>query len=122
MFRRRDGEEYYVFPGGHMRFGEKPVDTVRREIEEETTVKVKELKPAFDFFNYLRKERRDYFFVGRWESGEPVLSGEESRRNDEDNYYEPMWVDRDKIKELNLYPLFAKEWFEEWLERFLVER
>lgn len=121
MYRRRKGHEYHVFPGGHMRYGEKPVDTAIREINEETTVEVSNLRPAFDFQNHLRKEKRAYYFVGDWKSGEPTLSGEESRRCTEENFYKPMWVGTEDIKDLTVYPLFAKEWFVDWLERFLEE-
>ena len=111
MFRKRkDRDDYYVFPGGHMRYGEKPIDTAIREIKEETTIKIKNLKPAYDFINYTDPEQRDYYFIGQWESGKPTLSGEESRRCSEENYYEPMWFKISKISELNLYPRAAKEW------------
>lgn len=74
MFRRRDGREYYVFPGGHMRYGEKPIDTATREIEEETTIKVKNLKLAYEVVNESNSQEREYYFVGEWDSGEPTLS------------------------------------------------
>ena len=124
MFRKKNGEEYYVFPGGHMREGEDPVDTTVREIYEETTVKVKNLELAFEFKNYVKKKKVkiDYYYVAKWESGEPVLSGEESRRACKDDYYEPMWVSIGDISELTLYPLMAKEWTEGYLERFLEKR
>ena len=124
IFRRKNGEEYYVFPGGHMREGETPVETAIREIEEETTVIVKDLELAFEFFNYVKPKKvmKDYYFVGYWKSGEPLLSGEESRRVSEDNYYEPMWIPIKEILNLTLYPLMAKEWVEYYLERFLEGR
>ncbi len=120
MFRKKKGKgEYYVFPGGHMRYYEKPIETVERELLEETTISVKNLKPAYDFINHTEPEKRDYYFIGEWVSGKPTLSGEESRECNEDNYYEPMWVDIDDIQELNLYPRAAKEWVHDWLGRFL---
>jgi 8-oxo-dGTP pyrophosphatase MutT (NUDIX family) len=122
MFRRKkDKGEYYVFPGGHMRHYEKPIETVEREVEEETTIKVKNLKPAYDFINHTEPEMRDYYFVGEWVSGEPTLSGEESRESNDDNYYEPMWVDIDDIQELNLYPRAAKEWVHDFLNRLIED-
>jgi 8-oxo-dGTP pyrophosphatase MutT (NUDIX family) len=117
MFRRKEGREYYTYPGGHMRVFEKPIDTAIREIREETTIEVKDLKPAFDFINYAKPEE-NYYFVGRWKSGEPTLSGEESRAVCEENYYEPMWVDISEIKDLNLYPRAAKEWTMNYLSTF----
>jgi 8-oxo-dGTP pyrophosphatase MutT (NUDIX family) len=122
MYRIKHGEEYYVFPGGHMRKGEKPIETAVREIEEETTIKVKDMKLAFECTNYIKPKKvlKDYFFLGYWESGEPVLSGEESRGNDDSNFYEPMWIPIKSISKLTLYPAMAREWIEYYLESFLV--
>ena len=122
MLRSQKGKgEYYVFPGGHMRNYEKPIETVEREIEEETTIKVKNLKPAYNFINHTEPELREYYFVGEWVSGEPILSGEESRESNDDNYYEPMWVELSDIQELNLYPRAAKEWVHDYLESFIED-
>jgi 8-oxo-dGTP diphosphatase len=124
MFRRRKGREYYVLPGGHMQKGEKPIDTVIREVKEETTINTKGLEIAFEFKNYLKKDetKLEYYFVGRWESGEPTLSGEESRELDESNYYKPMWVSLKDIPKLQLYSAVVKEWVVNSLDRYLKER
>lgn len=111
MFRRKNGEEYYTFPGGHMRKDEKPAQTAEREIEEETTIKVKKLRYAYEIVNDTNKKvEKEYYFTGIWESGEPTLSGEESRRASEDNYYKPLWVEIKQIDKLMLYPDHAKQW------------
>jgi 8-oxo-dGTP pyrophosphatase MutT (NUDIX family) len=118
MFRRKNGREYYVFPGGHMRKNEKPIEAVEREVEEETTVRVRNLRVAYKFINYLEPQRIEYYFVGEWVSGEPQLSGEESRACNDDNYYNPMWVKISEIPELNLYPRATREWVQDYLDRF----
>jgi ADP-ribose pyrophosphatase YjhB (NUDIX family) len=124
MWRKKHSNEYYVFPGGHMRKGETPEENAIREIFEETTIKVKEMELAYEFKDYAKPEEVsiDYLFVGRWVSGEPELSGEESRRADEDNQYKPMWVEVGEVSNLLLYPLVSKEWFEDRLEKFLRRR
>lgn len=124
MFRRKKGREYYVLPGGHMQKGEKPIDTAIREIEEETTINVKDMDIAFEFKNYLEKDqiRLEYYFVGKWESGEPKLAGEESRELDESNYYEPMWISLKDVPKLQLYSATVKEWVVNSLDRYLKER
>ncbi|MDD2578073.1 MAG: NUDIX domain-containing protein [Candidatus Dojkabacteria bacterium] len=124
MFRRKEGREYYVFPGGHMRKGETPLENATREIEEETTVIVRDLEIAFEYTSYVKpkKEEKEYYFVGYWDSGIPTLSGEESRRANENNFYKPMWIPISKIHTLNLYPLMTKEWVENSLEKFIEER
>jgi 8-oxo-dGTP diphosphatase len=122
MFRRKNGKEYYVFPGGHMQNEEEPIDTAVREIMEETTIEVRNLKLAFEFINYLKHEKREYLFVGEWKEGEPKLSGEESRRGDKNDYYEPKWIPLEEIGNINLLPLVTKEWVMLYLKRFLEKK
>ncbi len=130
MFRRKNGKEYYVIPGGHLQQGEKYEECAIREIEEETTIKVKNLKLTFEFIEYksnfegmgfdikIFEDYFDHYFIGEWESGVPTLASEEKERCTEDNYFEPMWVELKKVEHLNILPKFAKEWI---LER-LVKR
>ncbi|MDD4381823.1 MAG: NUDIX domain-containing protein [Candidatus Dojkabacteria bacterium] len=124
MFRRKKGREYYVLPGGHMEKGEKPIDTVIREVKEETTVEVSNFELAFEFKNHKDKdiEKLEYYFVGKWKSGEPTLSGEESRETDESNYYEPIWVSLTDVPRLKLYSGAVKEWIVNSLNKYLKER
>lgn len=119
MFRRKKGREYYTFPGGHMRYYEQPIDTAIRELKEETTIEIQDLKPAYDYINHIEPEEKQYYFVGKWKSGIPTLSGEESRAVCEDNYYEPMWVDISTVPKLNLYPRASKEWFVNYINQFI---
>ncbi len=112
MFRRKNGEEYYVIPGGHMQIGETPEQTAIREVEEETTVKIGNLRPAYEITDYakIKKVEKEYYFVADWVSGEPILSGEESRRSVLENYYEPRWLPLNEIDAVSFYPVQLKEW------------
>jgi len=111
MFRRKNKEEYYVIPGGHMRDGETPEETATREVEEETTVKINTLKPAYEITDYAGKRpNKEYYFTAEWQEGEPILSGEESGRSDESNFFLPMWIPLTDVPKLLLYPLHLKEW------------
>lgn len=112
MYRKKNGEEYYVFPGGHMRSGEQPEDTVIREIEEETTVKCTIQKKAYEITDYAKtsKPQIEYYFVCNYVNGTPKLSGEESRRSTQDNFYQPMWIELAQLSNLLLYTAQAKEW------------
>lgn len=120
IYREKNGRKYYVFPGGHNRINERLIDTAKREVFEETSINVKNLKIAFEFKRYLKELEEEYYFVGEYESGIPKLIGEELARSDENNYYEPMWVKRKEVENLTLYPLFAKEWFLDSLDKFLT--
>jgi 8-oxo-dGTP pyrophosphatase MutT (NUDIX family) len=111
MFRRKNGKEYYVFPGGHMQKGEMPEQTVIREVEEETTVKCKIIKLAYELTDYsTAASEKEYYYLCEWVSGEPSLSGEESRRSNNLNFYEPKWVNKAQILSLLIYPKYAQEW------------
>jgi len=112
MYRKKNGEEYYVFPGGHMRQGEQPEDTVIREIEEETTVKCTIQRKAYKLIDYAKtnKPQTEYYYICNYISGTPRLSGEESRRSTEENYYQPMWIELTQLSNLLVYTAQAKEW------------
>jgi len=108
--RIKEGYEYYVFPGGHRREGEKGEDVVIREINEETSIVASDPKLIFEFKDY-NNDKFDFYYVCKWVSGKkPRLNGEEKIRNCKDNYYEPMWVELNKVIKLNILPGFAKEW------------
>lgn len=124
MFRRKNGKEYYVFPGGHMQVGEQPLETAIREVNEETTVVSQNWLPVFEFKYRFEKENEEieYYFIAYWKSGTPTLSGEESRRSTELNYYEPMWVEIEKLKDINIVPLRAKEWVMNYIQNYRKDR
>jgi 8-oxo-dGTP pyrophosphatase MutT (NUDIX family) len=114
IHRKKNGLEYYVFPGGHRRQGEEGVVALPREIFEETNIKVTNLKPAFEFKDYLANNT-DYYYLCEWQKGEkPELVGEEKTRNSNENFFEPLWVETEKISQLNILPSFAKSWAVEW--------
>jgi 8-oxo-dGTP diphosphatase len=115
MHRIYNGKEYYVIPGGHIQKGEDPKVAVLREIEEETSIIAKNPELVFEFRNYKKGTNGnfDFYYTCEYVSGEPTLGGEEKMKNNPENFYEPMWVEVSKVKELNILPRFAKEWVEE---------
>jgi 8-oxo-dGTP diphosphatase len=114
MYRKKNGREFYVLPGGHMQEGEKAEDTMAREIMEEASINVKEVRLAFEFRDYI-KDNFDYYFLCEYESGELQLGGEEVQKNSAENVYELRWVEFANISELNILPKAAKEWIQETL-------
>lgn len=116
MHRIYKGIEYWVIPGGHIQQGEDPKLVALREIEEETTIKAANPVLVFEFRDY-KKDNYDFYYLCEYVSGEPTLGGEEAMKNSPENFYEPMWVELSKVKELNVLPRFAKEWIEETLRK-----
>lgn len=114
MYRKKNGREFYVLPGGHMQEGESAEETLTREIMEESTIKVKNVKLAFEFKDYI-KENSEYYYLCELESGTLQLGGEELIKNSPENIYELKWVPFGEISNLNILPKAAKEWIEETL-------
>lgn len=111
MFRRKNGEEYYVFPGGHMEIDDTPEETALREVEEETTIKCTIQRKAYEITDYSNGTPQiQHFYVCDYVSGEPELSGEESRRSSSENFYKPMWLKLADIINSKVYPVQSKEW------------
>jgi len=110
MHRIKNGYEYYVFPGGHRREGDAGEETVEREVYEETGIRAKVSKLAFEKTSN-ENTHTDYYYLCDWISGnQPALMGEEVIRNSKDNFFEPMWVKINQIESLNVLPEYSKEW------------
>lgn len=115
MRRIKNGQEYFVFPGGGIEQNESMEEAVIRELKEEFDIDVKIDKLAFQIENQGNEE---YYFLIKEFSGVPKLSGEEKERMNEDNQYYPFWYGLDKIKHLsNLYPEQAKQKVEKLILR-----
>ena len=110
MYRRRDNKEYYVFPGGSVEDGESLEQAVLRELSEETTIKA-EIDRLLYF--YEREGKSEYFYLVKNHSGVPKLSADspENQINSEKNYYQPMWVETNNLKNLEVYPPEIKDLF-----------
>ncbi|MEO6729403.1 MAG: NUDIX domain-containing protein [Candidatus Dojkabacteria bacterium] len=114
MYRKKNDREFYVIPGGHMQENEDPIETLKREVMEEASITVKNVKLAFEFKDYL-KENFDYYYLCEYQDGTLQLGGEESQKNSPENVYEIKWVKFSDISELNILPKAAKEWIQETL-------
>ena len=111
----KDGEKYFVFPGGGVEEGETVEEALIREMKEELCVDVKIDKFLFKIFNPGRAgsnwaDRDDHFYLIKEYEGEPELGGpERERMNENDQYY----IEWHKISELpkmeTLYPVHERE-------------
>lgn len=102
MRRIKNGEEYYVFPGGGVEEGESPDEALEREIKEELSLDIKNYEKVFEIENGGIKEAY-YLVIGF--SGTPQLGGPEKERMNENNQYCPKWLNLIQAAELkNLFP------------------
>ncbi len=112
MHRVNKGDEYWVFPGGGQEEDETPDQTAVREIDEETTLKVKVGKLVYHIIWDTGEE--NFFYLCEYLSGEPQLgpdSEELEQMKTGDQIYEPMWVEIEKLYTLKLYQLEVKDLF-----------
>ena len=80
----------WSFPGGHLKSNETIEDSLKREVQEETNLKIKILSPIT---TNLIKDTYTLIFVGEYLSGEINLS-EEHKDN--------KWSNIEEMKELDL--------------------
>lgn len=112
MHRLKDGEEYFVFPGGGVEKGESTKDAVIREIKEELGLEITINRLLFVQTNKYDPGRTNYFFLVKEFKGTPKLGGPEKKRMNKNNQYYPEWKNLNQLKQLtNLYPEEAKRKF-----------
>ena len=97
VHRFKNGEEYYVFPGGGIEEGESVEDAATREAKEETGLDVTISKKIWENKN---NDRIEYYFLVDKFSGELAteIGGPEQKTQSADNVYRLEWVVIDKIK------------------------
>ncbi|MEQ2526313.1 NUDIX domain-containing protein [Bacillaceae bacterium CLA-AA-H227] len=100
--RIREGNVYYVFPGGGIENGETPEDGAKREALEELGVEVK----VNGCIAEVEFNGTQYFFLSEIIEGEfGTGQGEEYIDEYRDRgEYLPMWVDLDKLSSIDVKP------------------
>lgn len=100
--RIREGNVYYVFPGGGIENGETPEDGAKREALEELGVEVK----VDDCIAKVEFNGTQYFFLSEIIDGEfGTGQGEEYIDEFRDRgKYLPMWVDLAKLSSIDVKP------------------
>lgn len=111
IWRKNNGNEYYVFPGGGVEEAEKVEQAVLREVREETTLEVKIDKLLYHH-EYVG-DSDQYFYLCTYLSGEAQL-GEANEKAamqaDPNDFYQPVWVAMHNLRSLLVYPLEIRDW------------
>ena len=109
MKRRKDKKDYWVFPGGGVESGEQPMEAVKREIKEETSLEVTNVLSHHTYPDSENPDCKHFFIVCEVEEGYPTLGGPEKEKNHPEDDHIPMWVNiKDALKFEELYPVAIK--------------
>lgn len=101
IYRYKNGREYYVIPGGGIKRGETPLQAAVREIQEETSLEVSEVRPFWQFNN---RGNNEYYFYTENFKGQLQFIGPEIQKMSADNVYHLCWVDILHLSEIPLMP------------------
>lgn len=102
IYRKKNGKEYYVIPGGGVENGESFEQAAIRESMEETGVKLDNLKQI-----YLEDNKVALYTANEVSKIEPT--GPELKNTRSNNYYEVKLHKIKDIKKLNLKPEVYKK-------------
>jgi len=107
MHRKKEGKEYWTFPGGGIEDGEIGEEAVAREVKEETGLTCVKIKKAFEVETFEGSNLHPYYFCEA-ENGQPELGGPEAERNSLDNWYQLEWISLSNVEKIYLLPETAK--------------
>ncbi len=108
IHRFKNGDEYWVVPGGGVEEGETLEEALYREMKEETNLDVK----SFTCLKSIETENGEqYIYQCEMSDGEIKLQGPELESMDENNQYILTWLPTDDVLKLKtLYPDCVKEY------------
>ncbi|MES3005412.1 MAG: NUDIX domain-containing protein [Patescibacteria group bacterium] len=109
IHRFKNGEEYFVLPGGTTEDNETVEEAALRELKEETSLHGTVVKNIARFSDDFQTEHQ--LFLIESLTGEVCLSENsiEASIMNKDNSFEPVWVSIDEIGKLKIYPGKTKE-------------
>jgi 8-oxo-dGTP diphosphatase len=102
IHRKKDGDEYWVFPGGGIEEGESADEAITREVREETDL---EVVSAMELYHADNDDGRSHpYYLVEVGDGKPKLSAMAPEDNNDTNWYNPEWVELGNMEGLKIYP------------------
>ncbi|QQS39106.1 NUDIX domain-containing protein [Candidatus Woesebacteria bacterium] len=107
-------ETFYRLIGGHVEFGEKAIDTLKREIFEELGVEIFNLEfvtPIEEIFIYQGERGHEVIFVFEGELRDEKVLGSETIPNPDSPNFPAVWIPVSLVKDKSIicYPTFEIE-------------
>jgi len=106
MHRIKQGQEYYVLPGGAVEEGESFEQAAVREAKEETSYDITIKSKLWEIKD---EDRIAYFFLAGTFKGRLKLGGPELKLNCPDNQFMLKWIPVNEISNYLIYPDGVKE-------------
>ncbi len=114
IHRIKKSKEFYVLPGGKVEDNEMPIDTVIREVKEETNLNIEVDKLLWEHDEHVIDDKRNeirkgHYFLVKSFKGKLQLGGPELKQQSKDNKYILEWVSINKLRDILMYPEEIKE-------------
>lgn len=112
LLQKCDKDPYYYLIGGRVSLGESTLTAVKREVEEETGIVVKNgelnlINIVENFFVYNGVKFHELLFIYKLNNKE-LLEKDDFKTLDKENSYN-VWIDINKLNELDVRPEIIKD-------------
>jgi len=112
IYRKKNGTQYYTFPGGTVEDCESTEGCALREIVEETSIHAELQQLAYQLEVHNNNGTKvEYFYLAEYISGTPKLqvNSIEAERSSNNNIYRPMWIPLKNLQDIPLYPIEIRD-------------
>lgn len=107
---RARGKEHFYLPGGHVEFGEKAEDALKREFQEEMAVKVRDIQFVGVVENYFTQNEEEHHELNL------VFSAKmkEMETRSMEDHISFTWIPLAELPEANVKPIALRDAVVQW--------